>query len=49
LNCDTYEHSYFIDYGSDRKAYVEAFMRVVNWTEVNRRYTAATQMAMARK
>ena len=49
LNCDTYEHSYFIDYGSDRKAYVEAFMRNVNWTEVNRRYTAATQMAMARK
>jgi len=49
FNCDTYEHSYFIDYGSDRKAYVEAFMRVVNWTEVNRRYTAATQMAMARK
>jgi Fe-Mn family superoxide dismutase len=49
LNCDTYEHSYFIDYGSDRKAYVEAFMRNINWDEVNRRLTAALQMQMAKK
>jgi len=49
LNCDTYEHSYFIDYGSDRKAYVEAFMRNVNWDEVNRRFTNATNMMMAKK
>jgi Fe-Mn family superoxide dismutase len=49
LNCDTYEHSYFIDYGSDRKTYVEAFMRNINWAEVNRRYLAAANMAMAKK
>ena len=49
LNCDTYEHSYFIDYGSDRKAYVEAFMRNVNWDEVNRRYMNAISMAMSKK
>ena len=49
LNVDTYEHSYFIDYGSDRKAYLEAFMRNINWDEVNRRFVAASSMAMARK
>ncbi|HSQ59643.1 MAG TPA: Fe-Mn family superoxide dismutase [Acidobacteriota bacterium] len=49
LNVDTYEHSYFIDYGSDRKAYLEAFMRNINWDEVNRRFVAAAQMTMARK
>jgi Fe-Mn family superoxide dismutase len=47
LPCDTYEHSYFIDYGSDRKAYLEAFMRNINWNEVNRRYVAAVNLAMA--
>jgi Fe-Mn family superoxide dismutase len=45
LNCDTYD-TYFIDYGSDRKAYVEAFMRNINWDEVNCRLTAALQMQM---
>ena len=49
LNCDTYEHSYFIDYGSDRKTYVEAFLRNINWAEVNRRYLAAANMVMAKK
>jgi Fe-Mn family superoxide dismutase len=49
LNVDTYEHSYFIDYGSDRKAYLEAFMRNINWDEVNRRFVAAAQMSMSRK
>ena len=49
LNVDTYEHSYFIDYGSDRKAYLDALMRTINWSEVNRRLAAAMQMTMARK
>lgn len=49
LPCDTYEHSYFIDFGSDRKSYVEAFFRNINWTEVNRRYLAASNLAMAKK
>jgi Fe-Mn family superoxide dismutase len=49
LPCDTYEHSYFIDFGSDRKSYVEAFFRNINWGEVNRRYLAAANLAMAKK
>lgn len=32
---DVYEHSYFIDYGSDRKAYIEDFMKNLNWSKAN--------------
>jgi len=38
---DVYEHSYFIDYGSDRKAYIKAFMQNLNWDEINARYLHA--------
>jgi Fe-Mn family superoxide dismutase len=36
--CDVYEHAYFIDFGSDRKAYIAAFLQNVNWQEVDRRF-----------
>lgn len=35
---DVYEHAYFIDYGSDRKAYIEAFWRNFNWQEAETLY-----------
>lgn len=28
---DVYEHAYFIDHGSDRKAYIQAFWKNLNW------------------
>lgn len=28
---DIYEHAYFIDYGSDRKSYIEDFMKNLDW------------------
>jgi len=37
LILDVYEHAYFIDYGTGRKAYIEAFMKNVNWDVVNQR------------
>lgn len=37
---DTYEHAYFIDYGSDRKSYIEDFMNNVNWEAANRIFTS---------
>jgi Fe-Mn family superoxide dismutase len=43
LVCDMYEHAYAIDYGSAAPKYVDAFMRNVNWTEVNRRFRIATK------
>lgn len=38
---DVYEHAYFIDYGSDRKAYIEDFWKNLNWARANELYEAA--------
>ncbi|TSC72211.1 MAG: superoxide dismutase, Fe-Mn family [Parcubacteria group bacterium Gr01-1014_70] len=32
---DIYEHAYFIDYGTGRKAYIDAFFKNINWGHVN--------------
>jgi len=32
---DIYEHAYFIDYGTGRKAYIDAFFKNINWEHVN--------------
>jgi superoxide dismutase, Fe-Mn family len=32
---DVYEHAYFLDYQTDRAAYIEAFLRNLDWTVVN--------------
>lgn len=31
---DTYEHAYWIDYGSGRAAYIDAFLKNLNWKTV---------------
>src|SRR5581483_1218828 len=28
---DVFEHAYLTDYGTERKAYVDAFMKVIDW------------------
>lgn len=35
---DVYEHAYFADYGSDRKAYIAAFWKNLNWKAANDRF-----------
>lgn len=35
---DVYEHAYFIDFGSDRKSYIEAFWRNFNWAKAEETY-----------
>lgn len=40
---DVYEHAYMIDYGIDRGAYLEAFMKSMDWEACNKR------LAIARK
>ncbi len=35
LNCDVWEHSYYIDYRNNRAGYVEAFWSLVNWDFAN--------------
>ena len=43
LALDMYEHSYHMDYGTATAKYVDAFMRNVNWEEVDRRFSAGRQ------
>lgn len=38
---DVYEHAYYIDYKNERAKYVEAFWKIVNWDEVNKRLEKA--------
>lgn len=35
---DVYEHAYFIDYGSDRKKYIDDFFSNLNWDKINSKY-----------
>lgn len=41
LGVDVWEHAYYLKYQNKRSAYVENFMRVINWDEVSRRFEAA--------
>jgi len=41
LVMDVYEHAYFIDFGSDRKTYIQEFLNHINWPVVEQRYLAA--------
>jgi len=40
LALDTYEHAYFIDYAVNRGAYIDAFMKNIDWAAVEKRYDA---------
>jgi len=41
LPMDVYEHAYFLDFGSDRKSYIEAFLKNVQWRVVEASYLIA--------
>ena len=34
---DVWEHAYYLDYKNERAKFVEAFWKIVNWDEVNKR------------
>jgi len=42
LVLDMYEHAYHMDFGPNAPAYIDAFMRNINWTVVARRLAEAT-------
>lgn len=38
LVLDMYEHAYFIDFGSDKKSYIETFFQNLNWQAVDEKF-----------
>jgi len=40
LGLDMYEHSYHMDYGAKAAAYVDTFMAVIRWSNVDRLFSA---------
>ena len=43
---DVYEHAYFIDYGSDRKKYIEDYWKNFNWMKAEELYMKASQISL---
>jgi len=48
LALDMYEHAYHIDFGANAKAYVDTFLRNVDWQAVEGRYEDAGKVAPPR-
>jgi Fe-Mn family superoxide dismutase len=44
LALDMYEHAYHIDFGANAKAYVDAFVRNIDWQAVEERYEDASKV-----
>ena len=42
LVLDMYEHAYFIDFGSDKKAYIETYFKNLNWERIDKKYAKIT-------
>jgi Fe-Mn family superoxide dismutase len=44
---DVFEHAYIMDYGIERKDYIQAFMKVIDWAEVQKRFSAVSRLSSA--
>ena len=41
LGVDVWEHAYYLKYQNRRSEYIEAFMRLIDWEEISRRFEGA--------
>jgi len=46
ITIDVYEHAYFMDFGSDRKAYLVAFWKNFNWATAEVLYLKAREITL---
>ncbi len=46
LALDVYEHAYFIDHGSDRKSYIQAFFKNLNWETAESLFKKASALSL---
>ena len=44
---DVYEHAYFIDFGADRKKYIETFWKNFNWSAANEQFIRVSAVRLA--
>ena len=43
LGIDVWEHAYYLQYKNVRADYVKNIFKIINWTDVSSRFTAAKQ------
>lgn len=41
LGVDVWEHAYYLKYQNKRADYIDGFMRIINWTEISKRFERA--------
>jgi len=44
LALDVFEHAFFMDYGTNKAGYIDAYFRNLNWEDVEKRYEKALKI-----